>query len=145
MVGENRKEHLKDSAVSWAEPSINISRSFLLVSSSAALASLSFLYSGSGYFFFFPFLAFCFLFFPIAPSGDLFTLLSFRQDIVRTAEVKQRKWRPPLCLKRKGTGWLTPLTDYFLVSWQHNDRVSHMHIIIAFYVTENTSCSEIIS
>lgn len=34
-------------------------------------------------------------------------------------------------------GWSTLPTDYFLVSWQHSDRVSHMHIIITLYVTSS--------
>ncbi len=48
-------------------------------------------------------------------------------------------------LFEEGTGWSTSPTDYFLVSWQHTDRVSHMPIIVmaAEHVTRNASCTNL--
>lgn len=129
MVGENRKEHLKDSAVSRAEPAINISRSFLLVSSSAALAFLSFLYSSSGSFFLFPFLADFFLFFSHRTIRWSIHLIVIPTGYCEDSRGEATEMKAPTLFEEKGDGmidtadWLLP--GFLATQWQGFPHAHH--------------------
>lgn len=133
MVGENRKEHLKDSAVSRAEPAINISRSFLLVSSSAALASLSFLYSGSGSFFSLSLFGFLLPFFfhrAIRWSIHLIVILT---GYCEDSRGEATEMKAPTLFEEKGDGmidtadWLLP--GFLATQWQGFPHAHHHRIL----------------
>lgn len=130
MVGENRKEHLKDSAVSRAEPAINISRSFLLVSfqccprfSFLPLQPLRFIFSLSLFGYFLPF------FFSHRAIRWSIHLIVIPTGYCEDSRGEATEMKAPTLFEEKGDGmidtadWLLP--GFLATQWQGFPHAHH--------------------